>query len=75
MLNRDEEAQRDWEKFRALRHIYRGNHAGAKTVHSKKRYINPYVQGMGRVKELSASYALALNEFMADPLDEPLWGE
>lgn len=75
MLNRDEEAQRDWEKFRALRHIYRGNHAGAKTVHSKKRYINPYVQGMGRVKELSASYALALNAFMADPLDEPLWGE
>ena len=34
-----------------------------------------YGKGMGRVKELSASYALALNEFMADPLDEPLWGE
>ncbi len=75
MLNRDEEARRDWRKFRALRHIHRGDHAEAKTVHSKKRYINPYVQGIGRVKDLSDTYALALNQFLASPLDEPLWGE
>lgn len=75
MLHGDEEARGDWKKFRALRHIHRGNHIGAKTVHSKKRYINPYVDGMGRVKALSDAYAQALNQFMADPLDEPLWGE
>ena len=75
LLNGDEEARKDWEQFRALSHIHRGNHPGAKTVRSKKRYINPYVEGMGRVKDLSDTYAQALNQFMANPLDEPLWGE
>lgn len=75
LLNGDEEAKMDWERFRALSRIHRGAHAGAKTVRSKKRYINPYVEGMGRVKDLSSTYAQALGQFMAAPLDEPLWGE
>lgn len=75
LLNGNEEARRDWEGFRALSRIHRGEHPEAKIVRSKKRHINPYVEGMGRVKDLSSTYAQALEQFMADPLDDPLWGE
>ena len=75
LLHQDEEARRDWESFRALSRIHRGNHPEAKIVRSKKRYINPYVEGMGRVKDLSVAFAQALEQFLAYPLDEPLWGE
>ena len=75
LLHQDEEAFKDWERFKALRHIHRGCHAGAKTVLSKKRYINPYMNGMGRMAHLSDVFAQALNPFLLQKLDEPLWGE
>ena len=75
LLQQDEEARRDWERFRALRHIHRGEHEGAKTVVSKKRYINPYVNGKGRLIHLSETFAQALQPFLSQRLDEPLWGE
>ena len=74
-LQQDEEARQDWERFRALRHIHRGNHAGAKTVLSKRRYINPYLNGKGRMVHLSDMFAQALEPFLSQRLDEPLWGE
>ena len=76
LLQQDEEARHDWERFRTLRHIYKGSdHVGAKTVRSKKRYINPYVCGKGRMVNLSSTFAQALEQFLSYPLDEPLWGE
>lgn len=75
LLQQDEEARQDWERFRALRHIHRGNHAGAKTVLSKRRYINPYLNGKGRMVHLSDMFAQALEPFLSQRLDEPLWGE
>ena len=76
LLHQDEEARHDWERFRALCQIHKGsNHEGAKTVRSKKRYINPYVCGKGRMVNLSSTFAKALNQFLSYPLDEPLWGE
>lgn len=75
LLQQDEEARQDWERFRALRHIHRGNHAGAKTVLSKRRYINPYLNGKGRMVHLSDMFAQALELFLSQRLDEPLWGE
>ena len=75
LLQQDEEARQDWERFRALRHIHRGNHAGAKTVLSKRRYINPYLNGKGRMVHLSNMFAQALEPFLSQRLDEPLWGE
>ena len=64
LLQQDEEARQDWERFRALRHIHRGNHAGAKTVLSKRRYINPYLNGKGRMVHLSDMFAHALEPFL-----------
>ena len=55
--------------------IHRGEHVGAKTVVSKKRYINPYLNGKGRMVNLSDAFAQALEPFLAQRLDEPLWGE
>ena len=75
LLQQDEEARQDWERFRALRHIHRGNHAGAKTVLSKRRYISPYLNGKGRMVHLSDMFAQALEPFLSQRLDEPLWGE
>ena len=75
LLQQDKEARRDWERFRALRHIHKGNHAGAKTVLSKRRYINPYLNGKGRMVHLSDAFAQALESFLSRRLDEPLWGE
>ena len=75
LLQQDEEARQDWERFRALRHIHRGNHAGAKTVLSKRLYINPYLNGKGRIVHLSDMFAQALEPFLSQRLDEPLWGE
>lgn len=75
LLQQDEEARQDWERFRALRHIHRGNRAGAKTVLSKRRYINPYLNGKGRMVHLSDMFAQALEPFLSQRLDEPLWGE
>ena len=75
LLQQDEEARQDWERFRALRHIHRGKHAGAKTVLSKRRYINPYLNGKGRMVHLSNMFAQALEPFLSQRLDEPLWGE
>lgn len=75
LLQQDEEARQDWERFRALRHIHRGNHPGAKTVLSKRRYINPYLNGKGRMVHLSDMFAQALEPFLSQRLDEPLWGE
>ena len=76
LLHQDEEARRDWEHFEALRYIHKGgDHAGAKTVLSKKRYINPYLCGKGRMVNLSKTFAQALEQFLSYPLDEPLWGE
>ncbi len=75
LLQQDEEVRQDWERFRALRHIHRGNHAGAKTVLSKRRYINPYLNGKGRMIHLSDMFAQALEPFLSQRLDEPLWGE
>ena len=76
LLLQDKKARGDWEKFRALRHIHKGNdHTGAKVVLSKKRYINPYVNDKGRMTNISCTFAQALEQFLSSPLNEPLWGE
>ena len=76
LLHQDEEAWADWNRFRNLHHIERGSERmEARIVRSKKRHINPYVYGKGRMVNLSERFAQALEQFLAHPLDEPLWGE
>ena len=76
LLSNDTMATADWNQFRQLRHIFSGSdHPEAKVVIAKKRYINPYILGMGRVSDHSATFAEALRSFLETPLDKPLWAE
>ena len=76
LLSNDTMATADWNQFRQLRHIFSGSdHPEAKVVIAKKRYINPYILGMGRVSDHSASFAKALRSFLETPLVKPLWAE
>ena len=76
LLNNDSMAAADWERFRKLRHICSGSsHPEARIVIAKKRYINPYILGKGRISDCSAPFAEALRNFLETPLDKPLWGE
>ena len=76
LLNRYSEARQDWQHYQSLHLIHAGStHPHAKTIISKKRHINPYVQGQGRIATLSPSFAEELSQFLTHPLDVPLWGE
>lgn len=76
LLSNDTMATADWNQFRQLRHIVSGSgHPEAKVVIAKKRFINPYILGIGRVSDHSATFAEALRNFLETPLDKPLWGE
>ncbi|MBO4673871.1 MAG: hypothetical protein J5616_05940 [Bacteroidaceae bacterium] len=76
LLNKDAEAKRDWEQYQTMQHIYPNScHPEAKVIRSKKRYINPYLQGEGRVALLSSTFTQQLSQFLHQPLDAPLWGE
>ena len=75
-LATDREAWEDWNRYRALHLIWRNSdNPQAKIIHSKRRYIDPYVQGQGRVSALSAEYAEQLKWFLEMDLEEPIWGE
>lgn len=75
-LNQDTEAQHDWQHYQQLHHISRNStHPDAKIIRSKKRHINPYLQGQGRIASLSPTFAEELSLFLAHSLTEPLWGE
>lgn len=76
LLNRDPEARQDWQHYQSLHLIHAGStHPQAKTIRSKKRHINPYVEGQGRIATLSPTFADALHQFLTTSLDKPLWGE
>lgn len=76
LLSNDTTAAADWNRFKQLRHIFSSsNHPEAKVVIAKKRYINPYIFGIGRVSDYSVPFAEALKKFLETPLDKPLWGE
>ena len=84
LLSQDAEAKQDWQLYRSLSRIYKGNvrlhvenspFQEGKIILSKRRHINPYVQDQGRTTTLSPTFSTALTQFLAIPLDEPLWGE
>lgn len=76
LLNQDAEARRDWEQYQALHSIYHNSsHPAAKVIRSKKRFINPFVEGAGRVALLSPTFSSVLTQFLNHSMDTPIWGE
>ena len=69
----------DWRRFRAYHRMERSDAPGAgdnwRQIGAKKRCIDPYVVGQGRVSALYADFREQLNEFLSQSQDEWLRGE
>ena len=72
-LTANAEMAKTWHAFRALHATETADDAqpdGAwRKIYAKKRYIDPYVVGQGRVSALDADFAAALNAFRAQSQD------
>ena len=74
----DEETGKMWDDFRKLSVVEtncseRPSQEWIK-VFTKKRYIDPYVKGMGRVSSLFADFSSLTGQFVNESQDYWLWG-
>ena len=65
-----------WQKFRATKRVFvsEAEVEGSFKVFAKKRYIDPYVLGLGRVSEFSPSFKKKLQEFLSSNQDIYIFG-
>lgn len=76
LLLRDPEAAADWQRYRAYHKMITPKEQGiSRIIPAKKRYIDPYVQGRGRVSKLSPAFAEKLQQFLSVSFDGPVMGE
>lgn len=63
-----------WKRFCALRSVRRTDKpdALARRVSAKKRFIDPYVAGIGRVSDFSRAFVRERDAFLSEPMDEYL---
>jgi len=81
----DETGKSDWDRFARLGKVVRmegtplkgGDETGYPVyrISAKKRYIDPYVRGMGRVSDLFERFGKAAGEFKSDSFDYDLAGK
>ena len=62
-----------WEHFRGYREIIRGGEGGV-IIHAKKRYIDPAVDGTGRMTDIDSGFRDAVQAFLGDSQDVRLTG-
>jgi hypothetical protein len=75
LLLRDPDAAADWQRYRAYHKMITPNEQGTShIIPAKKRYIDPYVQGRGRVSKLSPAFAEKLQQFLDISFDKPVMG-
>ena len=72
-LCRDGRFREEWRRYRRYSRVVHGE--GGIVISAKKRYIDPLVDGLGRVSSLDAAFGEQVAAFLADPLDAPLLGE
>lgn len=74
-LRRDARTADLWTRFRAMSEIARADTPGPdgawRRIRAKKRYIDPPVQGQGRLSRLSAAFRDALDAFLRE--DQDVW--
>lgn len=75
----DPDGARQWADFRRLHRVVSRSAPGStgiwRRVPAKKRFIDPLVQGRGRVSTLCAAFRLQKEEFLARPQTDWLGGE
>ena len=68
-----------WRRYRAYRSMRRaeapGNEGQWRKIAAKKRYIDPLIQGVGRVSSHSDAFKNALDDFLSDPQVDWIMGE
>ena len=76
-LQQDPESNKKWKDFTSLSIMVSAEEypQAARTVPAKKRRIDPYISGKGRVSMLSPSFRKALDEFMQWDFTIPIAGK
>lgn len=78
-LTANEKTAALWDRFRAYRRIVRSDHPlageGWRQIFAKKRFIDPFVCGQGRVSGLSPKFAAELRRFREQRQDRWLCGQ
>ena len=64
-----------WKSYQAMSIIRCGDGSSARIIRAKKRFINPYVTGIGRTTQISQSYSENLKEYRSKTFDYPIYGE
>lgn len=76
-LMEDQEARADWLRYRSLHTMSpAGNpYSEPLAIPAKKRHIDPYIMGKGRLSSVSESFRLSLKEFLSLSFDHKICGE
>lgn len=78
-LLRTEQTAAAWRRYRAYRSVRRADTPTGeglwRKIPAKKRYIDPLIQGVGRVSAHSDAFRTAVHAFLSDPQTEWLLGE
>lgn len=66
-----------WQRYKAYSKIITGPFslgANPRVIYAKKRYIDPYISGMGRVSAIYPAHKAELERFLGMPQDYPVCG-
>lgn len=75
LLN-NEFSVKEWKKFRSYSTIiHTADNPDSRVIYAKKRHINPYISGIGRVGDIFPEYGNALKEYLAESQDYAICGK
>lgn len=65
----------EWRKFRSYSKILRSaDNPYSRIIYAKKRHINPFIDGMGRVGDIFKEYGEALKEYLSESQNYAICG-
>ncbi len=74
-LKQSDFGEKEWQKYCNYSSISKTDTTGeARIVVAKKRYINPYVQGQGRVSEIFPEFKDAIEQYLSEDLNYTVYG-
>ncbi|MBO7570960.1 MAG: hypothetical protein J6T48_02285 [Bacteroidales bacterium] len=74
-LMNNEFSAKEWQKFRSYSTIvHTADNPDSRIIYAKKRHINPYISGLGRVGDVFPEYGNALKEYLAESQDYAICG-
>ena len=75
-LMNNEFSAKEWQKFRSYSTIvHTADNPDSRVIYAKKRHINPYISGLGRVGDIFPEYGNALKEYLAESQDYAICGK